>query len=71
MAECFEVYEAFCMEQRIKSMNRKDFVNSLTATNIMQQKKINSGQIFYFHKSEIIDKLKTMGIYEPQLFLDD
>ena len=71
VSECFEVYEAFCMEQRIKSMNRKDFVNSLNATNIIQQKKINVGQIFYFHQNEIIDKLKTMGIYEPQLFLDD
>ena len=65
-------YEAYCSDcKNITALTKNDFTSQLEATRLFKKHKTNHGQIFKFHVSTIIDKLKSMGIYEEMLFLED
>ena len=76
-AECvrfndiFHEYEAYCSEYRIHPLQKNEFGSQFDATYLFTKRRANHGNIYLFHLSKVIDKLKSLGIYEETLFLED
>tara|TARA_R100000388_G_scaffold94647_2_gene82579 strand:+ start:705 stop:2834 length:2130 start_codon:yes stop_codon:yes gene_type:complete len=68
--EIFNDYEAFCSNYRQHPLKKKEFEGKMTSTNLFIKKKSSQGSVFCFHIDRIIEKLKKIGIYEEQLFLE-
>ena len=69
--EIFHEYEAYCCEYRVHPLVKNDFSSQFEATNLFTKRRANHGNIYLFHLGKIIDKLKSLGIYEETLFLED
>ena len=67
----FQHYEAYCQSIRYIPIKKQDFDNEMSATQLFNKIKTNKGQYMIFNREAVIDKLKAMGLYEEQLFLDD
>ena len=71
MNDLFGEYEAFCSDGRVVPMKKNDFDIQLRATYLFTKNRANYGNVYIFHLSKVIEKLKSLGIYEEILFLED
>ena len=69
-SDLYYEYEAYCSDSRVISLKKNEFSSSLEATGLFKKHKTNYGQVFLFHVSRVIDKLKSIGLYEEMLFLE-
>ena len=71
MNELFNEYEAYCSEYRTVPVKKQEFNSQLEATYLFKKIRDNHGNVYIFHLSKVIEKLKKLGIYEEVLFLED
>tara|TARA_R100000654_G_scaffold60161_2_gene86946 strand:- start:1122 stop:3260 length:2139 start_codon:yes stop_codon:yes gene_type:complete len=71
MNELFNEYEAYCSEYRTVPVKKQEFNSQLEATYLFTKQRANHGNIYIFHLSKVLEKLKKLGIYEEVLFLED
>ena len=69
--DLFYEYEAYCQEFRVVSLKKQDFNSQLEGTHLFKKHRANHGVIFLFLLSRIVDKLKSLGLYEEMIFLED
>ena len=63
-------FENFSRDNRQIISKKKDFENELEATYLFKKIRTKTSNIISFNKETVKDKLKEMGLYEEQLFLD-
>ena len=69
-SELYSHFENFSRDNKQIISKKKDFENQLEATYLFTKVRTNKGMIISFNKEMVKDKLKEMGLYEEQLFLD-
>ncbi len=69
--DMFQHYEAYCSSIRYIPIKKQEFENEMSATQLFNKVVTNKGRYMIFNRDAVIDKLKAMGLYEEQLFLDD
>jgi hypothetical protein len=69
-AELYSHFENYSRDNKQLVSKKKDFENELVATYLFTKIRTKKGNIISFNKETVKDKLKEMGLYEEQLFLD-
>ena len=66
-----EHYEEFCLMHKCIAQKKSTFDNEMVATNIFKSKRRSAeGDCWVFNEEKVIEKLKKMGLYQTNGFLE-
>jgi hypothetical protein len=66
-----EQYEQFCYSNDLTKLRINEFDAELEATYLFMMKRKSTERFWAFNINKVIEKLKKMGLYEQQNFLED
>ena len=64
-------YEQFCYTNKLTAIRMNVFDAELEATYLFMQKRTSTVRLWVFNMNSVIEKLKKMGLFEQQNFLED